>query len=282
LRARFSRAARRAQAARRKRKILPERGSAVKETFRLWKAIFTKPEEGYKQIAPETRLGLPMLFICVVLIAAGLLLIPVVTSDAYREASVRATLNYMDKASLLSDPGARKNAADALSSPLQHSIQLMNAVAGPVVSFFLALVSASGVLWLAGFALKSRIKFGVAMRVFAFTWAVFAWATLLQSVVLLLSDYEGMFARITTLAAFRYALSVPFSLSILFPPGSASPAVVLAVDFVTNLFNIIFYVLLFIGVRVQSEKPERWKAGAATGAVAFLHFLMVVVPAFFI
>jgi hypothetical protein len=95
-----------------------------------------------------------------------------------------------------------------------------------------------------------------------------------------MSDHQAVFAKVNTLIAFRYALAVPFSLSLVFPPGSLPPLAFLAVDFVTNIFNIIFYVLLAIGLRAQRANPATWKTGLTVGLVAILHFGIIAAPAF--
>ncbi len=249
----------------------------MRETFRLWKDIFSRPNEGFGRITPHTRLGIPIAVILIALLVAGGLIIPIVTSDAYRSASSRAYRDFLTRSSLFAGPAAVKSAAAELESPVGRSIQLMNLVAGPMIRFPVAAVIAAGFIWLVGFAFRSRIRFGTALRVFVFSWAVLAWQALLTGVVLLLSDYRTALAHVSTLTALRYSLSVPFSLSIFIPPGTLSPVPLLAVDFVTNIFNLVFYWLLWNGVRAQSENPAAWKAAVAVGGIAVVHFFSIAV-----
>ncbi|MBN2352704.1 MAG: hypothetical protein JXD23_09075 [Spirochaetales bacterium] len=249
----------------------------MRETFRLWKEIFSKPKEGFSRMTPYTRLGIPIAAILLVLLVAGFLIIPVATSDAYRSASSRAYRDFLSKSGMYADPEAAQSAAAELESPVGRSIQLMNLVAGPMFRFLFAAVIAAGFIWLAGFALRSRIRFGTALRVFVFCWAVFAWQALLTGIVLLLSDYGMALDHVNTLTALHFVLSVPFSLSIVFPPGFLSPLPLLVIDFSTNIFHIVFYWLLGVGIRAQSENPATWKTAVAVGGVALIHFLSIAV-----
>jgi hypothetical protein len=252
----------------------------MKDTLFLWKTILSKPEDGYRQISAATRIVWPLILIVAVALLAGLLLVPVVASDAYQGASVRANLDFMDRARAFPDAPAREQAAAQLASPLNRGFTVVSAVIGPALNFLAILLAASLVIWLLGLVLRQAVPFGIVLRIFAFTWAVFAWQSVLQSVILLMSDHQAVFAKVNTLIAFRYALAVPFSLSLVFPPGSLPPLAFLAVDFVTNIFNIIFYVLLAIGLRAQRANPATWKTGLTVGLVAILHFGIIAAPAF--
>jgi hypothetical protein len=251
----------------------------MKETFLLWKNIFTKPAEAYKQITPQTKIGFCLLLLLLVLTVSGLLLLPILTSAAYHDAYLRANLNFMEKSGLLTSPGVRKTATDNLNSPLTRGFLAIGPVIGPALSLLVVLFVASLVLWLVGLVTKNKVPFKAGLRVFAFTWAVYAWQALIQSVILLISDHQALLGKVHTMTDFSLALTVPFSLAALFPPGSVGLAAIVAIDFVTNIFNIIFYYLLYTGLRAQSVDQKTWKTGIAVGVLALFHFSLGFFPA---
>ncbi len=256
--------------------LVEKRGYTVKETLLIWKNILTKPSTGYQEIKPTTNLLRPLLLLLLIALISGLLMIPVVKGTPYWEAYSRATLDAMDRLGQLAAPGARAAQVQAMGDPVMRNINALTAVIVPPLNLLFTLVVGTLLLWLTGFIVRNRIPFGVMLRLFAFTWLVPILAGLIQVVLVLIADHQALFGKANTFLDLSLTQMTPFSLAILFPPGSVGLLVILAVDFLTNIFHIIFYVMLFMGIRALGPDKRPWKAGVAAGVLLVFHFSFVV------
>ncbi len=248
----------------------------MKETFDIWKKILTKPSSGYKEIHATTNLLRPLLLVAAVTMIAGLLMVPVVMGNPYAGAHTRASLDAMQKLGQLSDPGAREKWSAQLAAPEMRTINAVTAVLVPPLNLVLILIGGSILLWFVCLAVRNRLSLGVLLRLLTFTWLIPALGGVLQVFLVMIADQAALFGKVRTFLDLTLVQITPFSLAILFPQGSVSLLVILIIDFLTNIVNVIFYVLLFLGIRSLAPDKRPWKTAVPVGVFFFFNFVFVV------
>lgn len=239
----------------------------MKETLQIWGRIFTSPSEGYRRITPQTKIGVPLLIVLLLSVASGALMIPVISSDAYLEASSRGSLEVIESRLGTLTEADREMMAAQTSSPLARNINIISALLGPPIMLMLTLLAGALVLWVASLIFKPAFAYWIAFRLLIFTSVVLILQGAVQAGILLLSDFTARFNSVTTMRGLSAAANTALNAAIFIPDGALPDWLLVAVGYVTDVFHIIFFVLLFFGVRAAQKDAS---AGRAAIPVAFL------------
>jgi hypothetical protein len=219
----------------------------------LWKGIFANPIEGFKQVAPETKVGFPIMAILLLSIAAGALLIPIVTSQAFVDTQFRLVVkmtesqgNQMGEAQKQGMEQGMKSDTGKIVSALQYSLQYV--IAGLIGIFLGALT-----LFVVGKILKAQIDFGKALRVVVFSYVIIVLGLLIKGGLVLLSDWKSALSNMESIMDMQYVITTDISLGAFFTSATIGKIPLYIISFVTDIFNIGFTLFVAAGLTALCE-----------------------------
>ncbi|MBB6481006.1 YIP1 family protein [Spirochaeta isovalerica] len=242
----------------------------MKNTFILWKEIIANPFEGYKKLNNDTKLFLPFLTIIILFLFSVLLMIPMQTSDVYGEAMARVQQAALaDRGTELSDEQMTAM-AEQMKSPMVRNITIVSTIGGGLVSYIvITLVSALILKLLSGGFKKEAVKYSLVLKIILFASIVSMVQALLKMGITLSGDWQRALARVNTTGDLQMALQSPVSLAALFDPVSMGRQVYFLLDYVTDIFNWIYYLFLYAGLK-GALALEKNKALAVTVIMAVI------------
>lgn len=248
----------------------------MKESLQIWGKIFTSPSEGYQRITPRTKFAFPLLVVLILATLAGAIMLPVITSQAFRDASLRAGMAMLERQVGTLSNNDREVIQTQMDSPLNRNITLVSTLLGSPVSFMIMILLGALVLMIMGKIMKMRVTWGMSLRLFIFTAPVLIVQMLARGSVLLFSDYATRLNAVSTMREFTLAQTASLSAATFIPATSLPYWLYAAIDYVTDIFHIIFFVLLFIGVRALTQESSTGRVMAPVVVTAGLGLLFTV------
>lgn len=231
----------------------------MKKTILLWKEILSNPFEGYKGINDSTKIFPPLLIIIVLFLISTTMIIPIMTSEAYGDALVRVQLANMAEQGQEMSAEQQAAMAEQIKSPMVRNITVVSAYIGGIITFIgINLLTALILKLVAGAVKKEAVKFSLLFKVLLFALIVSMVQSLVKMGITLSGDWQRALARATENADLQMALQAPVSLAALLDPKALGRQLYFLVDYVTDFFNWIYYVLLYAGLKsaVGLEKKQ--------------------------
>ena len=108
--------------------------------LKIWKNIISNPFEGFSEIKDETKWFLPLISIIILVLISTALIIPLMQSDEYIGALVRATVSQQAEKGVEMSVEAQTAMADQLSSPMIKNITIASALGGGAVTFVVIMI----------------------------------------------------------------------------------------------------------------------------------------------
>ena len=242
----------------------------MKNTFVIWKNIISNPFEGYKDVNDSTKILFPLLTIILLFVFSISMLVPIMLSDSYGDAIVRSQVNSMiEKGNEISLE--QQNAmADQIKSPMIRNITIASAFVGGLITFFLITLIITFILKLVVSSIKKdKIKFSLVFKIILFASIVAMVQSIVKTGVTLTGDWHRVLARVNDTSALQQALQSPISVAALFDPAKVGNSVYFLIDAFTDVFNWIYYLFLYAGLKVAVEL-EKKQALITTIVIALL------------
>lgn len=231
----------------------------MKNTFILWKEIIANPFEGYAKVNDTTKVIWPLLTIILLFIISISMMVPMMTSEAYGDATVRTQIAAMAERG--SEMSAEQQAAMAeqMKSPMVRNITIASAYVGGLIAFMgITLIVALILKLIVSGVKKDKIKYSLVLKVILFASAVSMVQSLVKTGITISGDWERALARVTNGADLQLALQSPISLAAILDPANMSRQLYFLIDYVSDIFNWIYYIFLYAGLKAAiglEKKP---------------------------
>jgi hypothetical protein len=242
----------------------------MKNTFILWKHIISNPFEGYGKLNGGTKVFPPLLVIIVLFLLSLVIMIPMQNSDVYSDAVVRI------QTAVMADQGNEMSAeqqtamAEQMKSPMVRNITIVSTFVGGLFSFMaITLLMALFMKLIAGGFKKESVKFALIFKIILFASIVSMVQSLLKMGITVTGDWQRALSRVNSAAELQFALQSPISLAALFDPVQMGRQVYFLIDYVTDIFNWIYYIFIYAGLKV-AVGLEKKQALIATILVALI------------
>lgn len=242
----------------------------MKKTFTLWKTIIANPFEGFKGVGDSTKILFPLLTIILLFVFSISMMVPLMLSDSYGDAIVRSQVKGMiEKGNEISLE--QQNAmADQIKSPMVRNITIVSAYAGGLITFFLITLFTTFLLKVfISLLKKEKVKFSLVFKVILFASLITMVQSIVKAGVTLTGDWHRVLARVNDTSALQHALQSSISVAALLDPAKVGNSVYFLIDAFTDIFNWLYYVFLYAGLKSALEL-ERKQALAATIVTALL------------
>lgn len=243
----------------------------------LWKDIILSPSEGFPRLNEKPKALLPLLVILVLALLSSMMTLPLIRSEAYTQALVQAQMSTMaEKGQSMSDEQAR-DMAEQLRSPQIKTITTVSAVAGGTIGFIVILLAGMLILKLCLVITKTPAAMGVLFRLVLYLALITCVQLLLKNLITVTGDWARDLRMVQSNADLQMALQSPISLAALFSADKIGRIPYLLIDTLTDIFNYIYYVYLYFGLRYALKAPH---GSALTVTVIYALFSIGVGLAF--
>jgi hypothetical protein len=222
-----------------------------------WKNIISNPFEGFSEINNETKWFLPLLTIIILLLISTSLLIPIMQSDEYIGALVRATTSQQAEKGVEMSTEAQEAMAKQLNSPMIKNITIASALGGGTITFIVILILNSLLIMLLSAILKNKIKFSLIFKIMIFISIISIVQSLIKSGITLSGDYARILSRVNDTTGLKLALAAPVSLAALFSVETLGSTGYFLLDAVTDIFNWIYYIFLYAGLKISAGLQKK-------------------------
>ncbi|MBI9099311.1 MAG: YIP1 family protein [Spirochaetaceae bacterium] len=230
----------------------------MKNVFVLWKDIIVNPFEGYKGVNESTKILLPLLSIIVLFLISISMIVPIMLSDAYGDAVVRVQISTMAERGNEMSAEQQAAVAEQIKSPMVRNITIVSAYAGGLITFFLVTLLVTLILKIVISSVKKEtVNFSLVFKIIIFASIVAMIQSILKMGITLSGDWERTLSRVNDTAALQQALQSPVSLAALADPGAVSNSVYMLIDSFSDIFNWIYYIFLYAGLRVVTQLEKK-------------------------
>jgi len=231
----------------------------MKNTFKLWKDIIANPFEGYKGLNENTKILLPLLTIIVLFVISITMIVPILLSEPYSEAIVRAQIATMAERGNEMSSEQQAAMAEQMKSPMVKNITIASSYAGGLLTFFLMTLAAALILKLTVSSMKKdKVKFSLVFKILIFASIVAMVQSILKMGITLTGNWERALSRVNDTGSLQQVLQTPISLAALFDASGMNRTLYMLIDTLTDVFNWIYYIFVYAGLKVavQLEKKQ--------------------------
>lgn len=230
----------------------------MKTTILLWKNIISNPFEGYRGVNDSTKVLFPLLIVIVLFAVSISLIIPLMVSESYGDALVRIQVNTMMEKGTEMSLEQQEAVAGNIKSPMVRNITVVSAYVAGLLFIFIIMVIISFILKVVASAVKREpVKFLLIFKILLFASLISMVQMSLKSGIALTGNWQRALARVNDSAALQIALMAPVSLAALVDPLTVGPFIYTLIDSVTDVFNWIYYVFFYAGLRASVELQKK-------------------------
>ncbi len=227
----------------------------------VWKKILTSPSEGFKDVDENTKVFIPIVLVLIIALIAVSFVVPITTSKVYMEKSISLQLAKMKaKGMSVSMEQARKGA----ESGVTKTITVISAYAGSVIMYLVMFYLGAFVLWLLVKIFKGgEVSYKLLFRVVVFSTIVTVIGGVVNGLIVYFSDWRSAVASATSISELGDAIKANLSLAAFFSRATLGKVLFYLVDYVTNIFNILYFVLIYFGLAVAGRVESKKAVGIA-------------------
>lgn len=240
--------------------------------IRIWKNIISNPFEGFTEVKDETKWFLPLVLILILILVSTTLLIPLMQSDEYIGALVRATTNQQAEKGVEMSLEAQTAMKEQLSSPLIKNITIASALGGGTITFLIIMLLNALLIKILAALVKEKTKFSLIFKILIFISIISIVQSFIKSGITLSGDWARILNRVNDTTGLKLALSAPVSLAALFSVDTIGSTGYFLLDALTDIFNWINYIFLYAGLSVSAglSKYHALKVTIITAVVFIL------------
>ena len=224
----------------------------MKKTFKLWTGIFSSPTKGFTELTTSSPVVIPLIVVLILTIAGTAMLFPVMSGDTYVEAMSRVQVNTLKERGTELTAEQVEIMEQQLQSSRVQTITRITSLGGGLIGFVVILFVQALILLILTRIVKEKPSFKLLFRLIVFLALVSVIQVIVKYGITLLSDYERMLSRVQYNADLQRVLNSPVSLAALFSPTKLNPTLYALIDYVTDIFNWIYHIYLFFGLRVAA------------------------------
>ena len=237
----------------------------------LWKEIFSNPQNGLSRIDKDTKIFFPLLIVLLLMALSTALILPIIQSPEYSQALVR--LQAADMAEKGSPMSREQMEAmeRQLSSPQVKTITTLSSLIGGVVGYILMLLVTWLLLKLILVSVKAEAPMKVLFRIMVYIALISVVQALLKNIITVSGNWERYMRMVQSKEDLQIALSSPISLASVVSHEKAGITGYFLIDAVTDVFNWLYYIFLYLALR-WTLNIEKRKALTATiiSAIVFI------------
>ena len=243
---------------------------------RTWKNVLFNPKDGFKEIDENTKIFVPIIIVLVISLIAVSFMIPIITSRIYLQKSVDIQLAKMRKSAL---PAAVERANKSVESKTTKIIAISGAYIGSIATYLLIFYAGALVLLLLVKIFKGgNVSYKLLLRIVIFAALITDFQGLIRVLIVYFSDWQSAVAASTTTGDLKSAVQSPLSLAVFLDPRTAGKVLYFIVDYFTDIFNIIYFILIYNGL-VSAGKITKNKSIGITVVYALFAALPGFIPA---
>ncbi len=248
------------------------------KTFKLWKEIIINPFNGYKGLDDNTKIGIPLVSIIFLFLISTFLLVPIMKSDSYFEAITRVQITNMAEHGNELSTERQNEMAEQFKSPLVRNMTVVMPFVTGLLLFLLYTLFVTFILkFIISAIKKERIKFSLILKIILFTSIIYMIQIILKNSITITGDWLRALKRANDTSSLQMALQTPISLAALLDPGKTGKIIYFLIDFLTDIFNWLYYVFLYAGLKV-AVKLEKKQALLMTVIIAVISLLIGLIP----
>jgi len=221
----------------------------MKNSVKLWAQIIPSPIQGFAKVDKETKVALPIVIILLLVLAATMLLIPILNSEAYTDALLRVQISSMQEKGTELSTEQIERMSEQLTSGNIKTITLLSSVVGGVFGFALMLAVSIFILKLITVIAREKISLKLILRIMIFITLISVLQMLVKNFITVFTDYGRILSRVQETSDLQYALTSPVSLAVLFDPGKIGSSLYYLIDSFTDIFNWLYYGYLFAALK---------------------------------
>ena len=225
--------------------------------LKTWKNIILDPFEGFIEVREETKWFLPLLTILILLLVSIALIIPLMQSNEYTGALVRATVSQQAEKGVEMSTEQQAAMSERLSSPMMKKITIASALGGGVITFVIIMLINTLLIKLFAAIMKEKVKFSLIFRILIFISIISISQSLIKSGIALSGDWAGILNRVNDTSGLKLALSAPISLAALFSADTLGPTGYFLLDSLTDIFNWLYYIFLYAGLKISAGLTKK-------------------------
>jgi hypothetical protein len=200
---------------------------------------------------PLKKINNPGLFLIILFLISTSLLMPITTSKIYMEAIVRVQVSAAAEKGNEMSIEQQNVMAENLNSPTMRNITMVSTYVGGLVTFFLfTLLTALLLKLVVSSVKKDKIKFSLVLKVLLFATIVSMMQLLVKNGITLSGNWQRGLSRVNDMGSLQFALQSPISFAALFDYSTMNKTVYMLIDAVTDIFNWIYYIFLYAGLKV--------------------------------
>ena len=184
--------------------------------IKIWKNIIVNPFEGFSGVTDETKWFLPLIAILILVFLSTVLFVPIMQSDEYTGALMRATVNQQAEKGVDMSLEQQKAMSEQLSSPLIKKITIASALGGGIITFVIIMLLTALFIKLLAAILKNKVKFLLIFKVLIFISIITIVQSLIKSGITLSGDWARILNKVNDMTGLKLALSAPVSLAAIF------------------------------------------------------------------
>ena len=224
----------------------------MKKIFKLWSGIIGSPSKGFAELSGSSPVVLPLIMVLVLTALSIIMIMPIMSSDAYIDAMSRVQINTLSERGTELTDEQIDAMNQQMNSASMRTITLISSIGGGLVSFAVILLVQTLILMLLTRIVKDKASFKHLFRLIIFLALISVVQGIVKNGITLFSNYERLLSKVQTTADLQWAITSPVSLAVLFSPTKLNPSVYTLIDYCTDIFNWIYYVYLFFGLRFSA------------------------------
>lgn len=244
--------------------------------IRIWKNIISNPFEGFSELSNETKWFLPLLALLILLLVSIALIIPLMQSEEYTSALVRATVSGQAEKGTEMSTEQQTAMSEQLSSPMMKKITIASALGGGVLTFVIVMLINTLLIKLFAAIMKEKVKFSLIFKILIFISIISVVQSLIKSGITLSGDWARILNRVNDTTGLKLALSAPVSLAALFSADTLGSTGYFLLDILTDIFNWIYYIFLYAGLKVSAGLTKKHALTVTViSAVVFIFIALI-------
>jgi hypothetical protein len=225
--------------------------------IKTWKNIISNPFEGFSELGNKTKWFLPLLTLLILLLVSIALIIPLMQSDEYTGALVRATVSQQAGKGVEMSIEQQTAMSEQLSSPMMKKITIASALGGGVITFVIIMLINTLLIKLLTAIMKGKAKFSLIFKILIFISIISIVQSLIKSGIVLSGDWARILNRVNDTDGLKLALSAPVSLAALFSADTLGSTGYFLLDALTDIFNWLYYIFLYAGLKVAAGLTKK-------------------------
>ncbi|ADN02872.1 YIP1 family protein [Spirochaeta thermophila] len=249
--------------------------------WKTWKQVLFDPFNGFKDVSVGTKVGMPTLMCALLAMVITALLVPVMTHPAYQEALVRMQVQTLEAMGQELSEAQVSQMEQQLSSPGIRTWSIVSSVVGSGISVVVGLLLVGVLVWVGARVGGVAVRFRHAYAVGVFAYPVLLLGSLIREILVVSADPYALFRNVRTSLDLGYALQPPLSLAAVLTPSDLGHVGYALVNAATDIFSILYLVLLYAGL-VSSVGVPRRKAVLVTVLFYVVFVAFSVVPVLFV